>query len=184
MSSELGILKQVCGQLDDNQISYMLTGSFAANFYAVPRMTRDIDIVIEIEMKEVDKILHIFQKDFYIDKISINEAIKYQSMFNIIHNELSFKIDFIVRKNSEYRIVEFKRKKRIQLDDAFIWIVSPEDLIISKLHWAKDSQSEMQIKDVKNLLLTMNQLLDYDYIREWVNKLNLVAIYNKACAYA
>ena len=60
---------------------YMLTGSFASNFYAVPRMTRDIDIVIEIQMKEADKIYQLFQKDFYVDKISINDAIQQQSMW-------------------------------------------------------------------------------------------------------
>lgn len=183
MTIELDILKQVCAQLDNYKISYMLTGSFAANFYAVPRMTRDIDIVIEIQMKEAEKIFQIFQKDFYVDKISIDEAIQHQSMFNIIHNELAFKIDFIVRKDNEYRLIEFKRKKRIQLDNMSIWIVSPEDLIISKLYWAKDSLSEMQIKDVKNLLLTIHQL-DHDYIREWVNKLDLEALYDKVCTHA
>ncbi len=183
MSIELNILKQVCSQLDTQGISYMLTGSFAANFYAVPRMTRDIDIVIEIKMKEADKIYQIFQKDFYVDKIAIGEAIQRQSIFNIIHNEYVFKIDFIVRKDDEYRLVEFKRKRRIKLDNVSIWIVSPEDLIISKLYWAKDSLSEMQIKDVKNLLLTMHQL-DHDYIREWVNKLNLEVLYEKVGTHA
>jgi predicted nucleotidyltransferase len=178
MPVELDILKQVCGQLDVHGIPYMLTGSFAANFYAVPRMTRDIDIVIEIQINEVNKIFQIFKNDFYIDRTAIDDAIKHQDMFNIIHNEFSFKIDFIIRKNDEYRLVEFERKKRIQLDNVSIWIVSPEDLIISKLYWAKDSQSEMQIKDVKNLLSTMHQL-DHDYIRKWVKKLNLAASYDK-----
>lgn len=182
MPIELDILKQVCGQLNDYEIPYMLTGSFAANFYATPRMTRDIDIVIEIRLAEVAKIFQIFQKDFYVDKVSINEAIKHQSMFNIIHNEQVFKIDFIVRKDDEYRLVEFKRKQRICLDDVSIWIVSPEDLIISKLFWAKDSLSEIQIRDVKNLLLTVHQL-DLDYIREWIDKLNLALIYDKACTH-
>src|ERR1700722_10573374 len=180
MSIELNILKQVCSQLDTHGISYMLTGSFAANFYAIPRMTRDIDIVIEIQTRDTDKIIQLFEKDFYVDRISIDEAIEHQSMFNIIHHEQAFKIDFIIRKNEEYRLVEFKRKKRIQLDEVSIWIVSPEDLIISKLYWAKDSHSEMQIKDVKNILSTVNPI-DLDYIREWVDKLDLAILYNEVC---
>lgn len=183
MPIELDILKQVCCRLDDYEIPYMLTGSFAANFYAVPRMTRDIDIVIAIQMKEADKIFQIFKNDFYVDKNSINDAIKHRNIFNIIHNEFAFKIDFIIRKDSEYRLTEFKRKKRIQIEDVSIWIVSPEDLIISKLHWAKDSLSEMQIKDVNNLLLTISKL-DHDYIFEWVDKLNLTVIYDKARTHA
>ena len=46
MSDEIDILKLVCQCLEQVDIPYMLTGSFAANFYAVPRMTRDIDIVM------------------------------------------------------------------------------------------------------------------------------------------
>lgn len=179
MPIELDILKQVCRQLDAHDIPYMLTGSFAANFYAVPRMTRDIDIVIAIQTKEADKIFRIFKNDFYVDRNSIDDAIEYRNMFNIIHNEYAFKIDFIIRKDSEYRLVEFTRRKRIQLEDVLIWIVSPEDLIISKLYWAKDSLSEMQIKDVKNLLSTILKL-DHDYILKWVDQLNLTVIYDKA----
>lgn len=64
----------------------------------------------------------------------------------------------------------------------FIWIVSPEDLIISKLYWAKDSLSEMQIKDVKNILGTLHQL-DHQYICDWVKKLKLEFIYEKVTAH-
>jgi hypothetical protein len=96
MPIELDILKQVCCLLDDYEIPYMLTGSFAANFYAVPRMTRDIDIVIEIQMKEAEKISQTFKDKFYVDKIAINNAIEHQDIFNIIHNEHVFKIDFII----------------------------------------------------------------------------------------
>ncbi len=52
MKSELDILKIVVERLDKADIPYMLTGSMAANFYTVPRMTRDIDIVIEITERD------------------------------------------------------------------------------------------------------------------------------------
>ncbi len=178
MHSELDVLKDICSQLDSNEISYMLTGSFAANFYALPRMTRDIDIVIEIYPQNVEKVYRIFQKDFYIDKTSINEAIQHRNMFNIIHNDLSLKIDFIIRKDDEYRQIEFQRKKKIYLDNIPIWIVTLEDLIISKLYWAKDSHSEIQMKDVRNLLLSSPQI-DFSYMKEWIDKLNLFTLYEK-----
>lgn len=178
MLQELDILKLVCHRLEQIDIPYMLTGSFAANFYAVPRMTRDIDIVIEIHKLDINKLLQIFQKDFYIAKDSISEAIEHQGMFNIIHNDSVFKVDFIIRKNAHYRKTEFQRRRQIKLGDAPIWIVAPEDLIISKLFWAKDSLSEMQLKDVKNLLLTL-QNLDKEYLYQWVEKLDLNHIYQK-----
>ncbi len=176
MLEEIYVLKLVCKRLDEAQIPYMLTGSVAANFYAAPRMTRDIDIVIEILHSDASKFFDIFHDDFYINKESIEEAIKHENMFNIIHNDKVIKIDFVVRKKSPYRVTEFDRKKKIEFDDTQIWIVAPEDLIISKLLWAKDSLSDYQIRDVKNLLSSTKNL-DEEYIKNWVKTLDLNIIF-------
>ena len=141
-------------------------------------MTRDIDIVIELQELEADKVFHLFHHDFYISKSSIAEAIQYEGMFNIIHNDSVFKIDFIIRKSAVYRNAEFQRKQCIQLDKVPIWIVAPEDLIISKLCWAKESASEMQLNDVQNLLKTV-QGLDKAYIHNWVEALGLSQVYKR-----
>lgn len=183
MSTETEVLTFVCQCLDQAEIPYMLTGSFAANFYAVPRMTRDIDLVIELNSGDVDKLFEIFHNDFYIDKESIIDAIEHEGIFNIIHNNSVLKIDFIIRKNAAYRNTEFQRRRQIDLGNTPIWIVTPEDLIISKLFWAKDSQSEMQIKDVKNLLSSL-QDIDKQYIEKWIQELHLKPIYETVSAYA
>jgi len=180
-STELNILKLVCHRLEKADILYMLTGSFAINFYAVPRMTRDIDIVIEIRESEIEPLFQLFQHDFYVDKDAIREAIDHQGMFNIIHNNSVFKIDFIIRKDTIYRHTEFQRRRQIQLDDQRIWIVSPEDLILSKLYWAKESSSELQLRDIRNLFSNI-QNLEYEYIYKWIEKLGLTSIYEKVKA--
>ncbi len=46
---ELLALQDVCRRLDDAGIAYMLTGSLAMSYYARPRMTRDIDLVIALD---------------------------------------------------------------------------------------------------------------------------------------
>ena len=58
-------------------------------------------------------------------------------------------------------------------------IASPEDLVISKLYWAKDSLSEMQIRDVRNMIKTVPDM-DTGYIEKWVARLGLEEIYRKA----
>ena len=58
-------------------------------------------------------------------------------------------------------------------------IASPEDLILSKLFWAKESFSEMQIQDVKNLMRTVPDL-DVYYIEKWLTELGLEEIYKEA----
>ena len=47
---------------------------------------------------------------------------------------------------------------------------SKEDIILSKLDWAKDSLSQRQLSDVQNLIASG---CDMAYLREWSVKLNL-----------
>ena len=88
------------------------------------------------------------------------------------------KIDLIIRENSSYENIKFQRRKKIALGDCKIWIISPEDLIISKLFWAKDSFSEMQMKDIANIFQSQTQM-NKEYILHWVDSLKLNHIYNK-----
>ncbi len=60
-------------------------------------------------------------------------------MFNVLHLEKLVKLDLIVRKDTAYRRREFERRKRVQMPGFEAWIVSREDLILSKLAWAKES---------------------------------------------
>ncbi len=178
MIDELEVLKIVTKRLESANISYMISGSIAANFYTTPRMTRDIDIVIEVEQNDAEKFFSLFSDDFYVDMNSIRDAISEKRMFNIIHNEGIVKVDFIIRKDTEYRKLEFARKRSIAFEGSQINITAPEDLVISKLYWAKDSLSEMQIMDVRNILKTVPDI-DIDYIERWIKKLGLEDIYKE-----
>ncbi len=178
MSEELEVLKTVSQRLNQAGIPYMITGSTAANFYAVPRMTRDIDIVIDIRKEDAGRISNLFEDEFYVDPETVREAVDRKGMFNIIHNEYVIKIDFIVRKEGPYRELEFKRRREIQVEGVSSWVVSPEDLILSKLVWAKDSFSEMQLRDVKNILTALKGI-DLKYIEQWIPSLGLAEVYEK-----
>jgi hypothetical protein len=48
------ILKIVCAELENRDIEYMLSGSLAMNIYTIPRLTRDIDIVINLKISDID----------------------------------------------------------------------------------------------------------------------------------
>ncbi|MCD4817832.1 MAG: hypothetical protein K8S23_03980 [Candidatus Cloacimonetes bacterium] len=82
---ELDILKDVITKLQNIQIEYMLTGSMAMNYYAEPRMTRDLDIIIKININDIKKIVSVFQNEYYISEEAIHESVKHNSSFNIIH---------------------------------------------------------------------------------------------------
>ena len=173
MLSELDLLLDVARRLEEAGLEYMLTGSMALNHYAQPRMTRDIDMVIALLLKDLETLPKIFGEDFYFSPEAAHQAILHQSCFNVIHQESLIKVDFMIRKREDYRLAEFKRRQRIEILGQPLWIVSKEDLILSKLDWARQSQSERQLSDVENLLATG---ADMEYLKTWSQKLNLTAM--------
>ena len=178
MNEELEVLKIVTQRLNKANIPYMVSGSMAANYYAVPRMTRDIDIVIELTKIDVGKFVSLFQEDFYIDKEMVEKEILRRGMFNLIHNQYVTKIDFIIRKETDFQNATFSRRRKILIENSPMQFISLEDLILAKLLWAKDSHSEMQLKDVRNLIETADNL-DLKYIKNWVPQLGLEQIYKE-----
>ncbi len=172
MNEQLEFLKQIASRLRAADIRYMLTGSMAMAIYTVPRMTRDIDLVIECRSEDAARIAALFEADCYVDVESIREASIRRSMFNIIHTEWIIKADFIVRGDEEYRLVEFDRKRQFEIEGTPIWVVAPEDLILSKLKWAKDSNSELQRRDVQ-VLAKSGTGLDWDHLQIWAERLGV-----------
>ena len=172
MNEQLEFLKQIASRLDAIHIRYMLTGSMAMAIYAVPRMTRDIDLVIECQPEDAARIAALFKVDCYVDVESIQEAAISRSMFNIIHTEWIIKADFIVRGDEEYRKVEFARRRQFDIEGTPIWVVAPEDLILSKLKRAKDSDSELHRRDVQMLAIS-DTSLDWDHMRRWAERLDV-----------
>ncbi|MBC8471518.1 MAG: hypothetical protein H8D56_18810 [Planctomycetes bacterium] len=179
MSEELEVLKIVTQRLREAGINYMISGSIAANYYTVPRMTRDIDVVIELKQGDIDKFVGLFEDDFYVNRETVANEVSRQGMFNLIYNQYVIKIDFIIKKSSEYQQGAFSRRKQVLIEQSPMWFVSAEDLVISKLVWAKESHSEMQLKDVRNLIETVDDL-DLKYIDDWVRGLDLEQIYKEA----
>jgi hypothetical protein len=170
MKNEIDVLRDLAGKFARVGIEYMLTGSLAMNYYAQPRMTRDIDIVVAVDSKDAETIASLFSSDYYVVREAIVRAIARQSVFNLIHHETVIKVDCIVRKSSYYRREEFERRSTVTLQDFTFWIASKEDLIISKLDWARDSRSELQLRDVRNLLATG---CDVAYLEKWTRELGL-----------
>ena len=166
------LLKKISQLLEANKLPYMVSGSQALNWYVNPRMTMDIDIVIELGVHNVDNFISLFKDGFYLNDNTVKKETKSHGIFNVIDLESGYKIDFIVRKDTEYRITEVQRKSKIKYKEFEMWIVSPEDLIISKISWIQTYTSEKQMEDIKSLLLL--EELDYDYIKKWCKKLNLV----------
>jgi hypothetical protein len=85
---------------------------------------------------------------------------------------IALKVDLIVRKNSEYRHAEFERRKSVEFAGISTWFASREDLILSKLVWARDTVSETQLRNVRTLI---DESVDWPYLKDWAAKLGVAA---------
>ncbi|HEX9673933.1 MAG TPA: hypothetical protein VGA12_10895 [Burkholderiales bacterium] len=173
MTAELDVLQDAVMRLERAGIPYMLTGSIALSYYAQPRMTRDIDLVVELSGRDAKSVAALFSPDYYVAEADIGRAMATQGMFNVLHLEKVVKLDLIVRKDSAYRIHEFGRRQRIRLPGFEAWIASREDLILSKLVWAKDASSEVQLRDVRALLAGG---ADRTYLQRWAAELSVAEL--------
>jgi hypothetical protein len=170
MTEELAILRDITTRLESAGIEYMLTGSVALACHAQPRMTRDIDLVVAFQLEDVKRIAQVLGSDYYVSEDAALEAVEHQSSFNAVHETTLIKVDFMVRKQTPYRLHEFTRRVRIPVADFHLWVVCKEDLILAKLDWAREALSERQLADVENLIATG---CDLEYIKKWSAELNL-----------
>ncbi len=174
---ELTVLRDVSQRLEAADIPFMLTGSLAMNFYAQPRMTRDIDLIVQLPLVSPGKIARVFEPDYYVSSEGIADAVANATLFNLIHHASVIKVDCIICKRTPYRIEEFSRRRKIIAGGFETWIVTKEDLILSKLCWCAESGSERQLEDVRNLVSTG---FDAAYVTCWLNDLGLAQLWHRA----
>jgi hypothetical protein len=170
MKNELDILQDVSGRLLRLGVPFMLTGSMAVNYYATPRMTRDIDLVIELKADNVAGFVAAFESDYYVFREAVLAAVGNPGMFNLIHRESVIKVDCIVRGREEHTVEEFGRRKEVRIRDFQTFVITKEDLILAKLWWSRNSRSEVQVRDIRTLTAT-----EYDqaYVLDWTKKMGL-----------
>jgi len=176
MNSELEVLTDVVARLERAGIAYMLTGSLAMTFHARPRMTRDIDIVVELAGMDAGRVVALFSPDYYVDEEAVRSAIAKRSLFNLFHHAKLVKVDLIVRKDDEFQRHEFARRERRRLGATDAWVIGKEDLILAKLVWAGPTESAVQLRDVQSLLASG---VDESYLRDWSARLGVDALLRK-----
>lgn len=167
----ISFFHKIVDVLDELKIPYMLSGSVAMGVYVLPRSTRDFDFVIFLQSDTIDQFVSKFDIGYYCSSEAVLDAVNHQSIFNIIDHSSGYKADFVILKNEEYRQVEFERKIQMEYFGKIVFIVSAEDLLLSKIIWIQELQSGVQTDDIKNL--AQLKTLDWNYINYWLKKLNL-----------
>ncbi len=173
--SQQKLLKKVIQVLTDTGIEYMVTGSVVSSLQGEPRTTHDIDIVVVIKKNKAKKMVDYFPPpDFYLDEVSINDAIKRRGMFNLIDVNTGDKVDFWLLTDEPFDKSRFTRKYVEKVLGIEINVSRPEDTILMKLRWAMQSGgSEKQFTDALRVYEVQYETLDNDYLHSWAKKLGI-----------
>jgi len=173
-------LAQVVRLLEDLSIPYMVTGSVASSHHGRPRMTHDIDIVIDPGPQALARLVEkLGSAGFCVDASVAQEALRQRRQFNVIEPHSGSKLDLIVRKDRPFSVEELSRRQTAELAGGTrAALATAEDTILSKLEWAKrGGGSERQIADVAGVLAVQGGYLDREYVERWARRLGVLDLW-------
>ena len=90
----------------------MLTGLMAMMRYSVYRFTADVDVILELQIRDAERIIKALEPDYYVPHNAVNRAISSQKMFNVIHQETAFKVGCVMKKSTGFQKNTFERRER------------------------------------------------------------------------
>jgi hypothetical protein len=171
--------------LRDAEVSWMLSGSIASSHYGAPRATQDVDLVVELDEAAALRIVRSFLDDgLYASEDAAREAVAVGGQFNVIDPSSGWKLDLICRKDRPFSRAEFDRRRPALVLGTPTDIVTPEDLVLAKLEWAKLSDSELQLRDVVAVLSAREEDFEFAYVDSWVDDLSVRPQWHRVLAAA
>lgn len=173
-------LARLVRKLEHAGVDHMLTGSLAAVLYGLARSTVDIDVVVAPAWRPLAALLSdLPETEYYSDAEQARDAVRRRGQFNVIDLATGWKVDLVVRKDRDFSLEEFRRRRRAVVGGVELHVVSPEDAILSKLEWCAKSGSERQMRDATAVVEVQGRALDRDYIGRWARELGILALWEQ-----
>jgi hypothetical protein len=166
-------------------IPYYITGGVCAIAYGDPRTTRDLDVVVEIGRSQIMTLVtRLESEEFYCppDAVSDIQSGRARTL-SVTHTQLVLNADIVLNADTEFDRSKMARRRReaIGLEETErFWLASPEDVILAKLLWGRQSQSEKQWRDVLGVLKVQGDALDFAYLNHWAAPLDLTELLQRA----
>lgn len=157
-------------------IDYMVTGSVAGIVFGEPRLTHDVDLVLALAGRDVGALHAAFPiDDFYCPPVEVIETERARTTrghFNLIHHATGFKAD-IYLKSDALHDWGFSHRIKIPQGESVMWVAPPEYVIIRKLEYFKEGESEKHLRDIAMILSVSQDRLDNDFLEVQVKQANL-----------
>ena len=175
--------------LDDLGIDYVIGGSVASSLLGEPRSTVDVDIAVAFREVHLGPFVDRVRPDFYVPEVEAARAVRERQSFNIIHNTAALKVDLFVLGDGVLDVNQIARRIKFDFPTdpiSALWITSPEDQVLRKLDWYRQGGqvSERQVRDIVAILQSNHRSLDYQYIKETADRVDLAELLHEAMAQA
>ena len=168
------VLFQVLDALDALEIPYVITGSYASNYWGRPRATHDADLVVEISPLKAAALAKRLEGEFYAPDFVLQEAAEHGGHANVIHMQQAFKVDLWMRQDTPYDRERFARRRSGTMFGRRVWVLGAEDTVLSKLLWYRASPvSQRQLQDAVEVYEIQEAHLDQAYLERWATALGL-----------
>lgn len=158
------IISSISAGLERNDIPYMLIGGQAVLLYGEPRLTRDIDITVGVDVDKLEKIIAIVNDlKLKILPEKIEEFVRKTMVLPVINDETGIRIDFIF-SFSTYERQAIEKARKVRMLGQEVCFAAPEDVIIHKIIAGR----ARDVEDVRSIILKTKDL-DFNYIRQWLS---------------
>jgi len=159
------------------QIDYIVTGSVASIFYGEPRLTFDIDLIITLNNKDIPGFVQAFPlSEFYVPP---EEVIKVENLrterghFNLIHHETGYKADIYLSGQNKLHTWAMNHYHEYEIQEQIIRVAPVEYVIIKKLEYYKEGQSQKHLSDIKGILNQSIQDIDHALLNNFIQEYSL-----------
>lgn len=187
MTTLRAAFQEVLAALDRLEIPFFVGGSVASGSYGLPRQTNDIDIVADFRGVDIGEFCGLLGRDFYVDEVTVREAIQAGRPFNAIHLQAALKFDFFPAGEEDFVQSELARRRYTVsvvpgLEEIEFPVSSAEDAVLAKLIWFRTGGevSERQWHDILGILKVQADQMEREYLNSWADKLSVAELLERA----
>jgi hypothetical protein len=170
--------------LESEGFEYFVTGSVASIFYGEPRLTHDIDLVLQLQVANLQKFTELYSPDYYYcppqEILQIEMKRRPYGHFNLIHYASGFKADFYLNGNDPLHSWAMLHRKRISFSPTKqLWLAPPEYVIIRKLEFFREGGSDKHLQDIHNMIPQIEESLDQKFLVQKLEEKGLLEFWLK-----
>ena len=155
----------------------MVTGAVASIIYGEPRLTHDLDLVLELKSQDAADVVNVFDLESYycppLEAIRLEANRPLRGHFNIIHHDSGFKADIYIVGEDKLHHWAMARRRHIQFEGETFWVAPIEYVILRKLEYFREGGSEKHLRDIKSMLAVSSDLINEPELTQWIQRLNL-----------